>query len=465
MTISALTRVIFCSAVLADWDADGLVYSDANGNAIYQNEIVDVPGHDVKENVKTAPPHTYIDLETLPMEFDWGNIDGTSYLTQSVNQHIPQYCGSCWAFGTLSALADRVKIQRLSRAEITSKPDISLAVQVVLNCGSDIAGSCYGGSPGGVYQWVMQSGIPFSTCQPYLACSSDSSEGFCADVDSSCSAINTCRTCSTFESYGGGCYDIGVYPNLTIAEYGKVTGAESIKAEIFARGPVAVEVNATPLLVYTGGIINMPDESKGTNHVVSIIGWGHDEEVGQYWKVRNSWGEYWGELGFFKIVMGGNQLGIEQYGYWAVPKTWTERNVPCFESGINCQGESLSTHGWNEGQYKENVGRYLIDNPTDFWRWDSGNCITTEQQKVSFALEANTLTVGRNVSYNVRTLIIAGILLSFFSSICGGVTMLLWNKRKGRGHIRLPETGTSSGLSLQVKQDKYYSDNLYVVDN
>jgi hypothetical protein len=34
--------------------------------------------------------------------------------------------------------------------------------------------------------------------QPYLACSAESTEGFCKHVDTSCSAINTCKTCDTF---------------------------------------------------------------------------------------------------------------------------------------------------------------------------------------------------------------------------------------------------------------------------
>ena len=40
--------------------------------------------------------------------------------------------------------------------------------------------------------------ITLDTCQPYLACSNESTEGFCPHVDTTCSAINTCKTCDTF---------------------------------------------------------------------------------------------------------------------------------------------------------------------------------------------------------------------------------------------------------------------------
>ena len=67
---------------------------------------------------------------------------------------------------------------------------------------------------------------------------------------------------------------------------------------------MATGVNAEPLVDYTGGIVR---DTKfwhmNVNHIVSIVGWGTDEETGdQYWIVRNSWGQFWGELGYFRYV-------------------------------------------------------------------------------------------------------------------------------------------------------------------
>jgi cathepsin X len=51
-------------------------------------------------------------LSTLPENLLWNDINGKNFLTVSRNQHIPIYCGSCWVFGSLTALADRLKIMR-----------------------------------------------------------------------------------------------------------------------------------------------------------------------------------------------------------------------------------------------------------------------------------------------------------------------------------------------------------------
>lgn len=81
---------------------------------------------------------------------------------------------------------------------------------------------------------------------------------------------------------------------------------------------------------YTGGIIDYPQpDDQHITHIVSIVGWG-EEHGKKYWIIRNSFGSYWGEEGFFRIVMGKNALLLEEgHCSYAVPKdTWTtdERN-------------------------------------------------------------------------------------------------------------------------------------------
>jgi hypothetical protein len=45
----------------------------------------------------------------------------------------------------------------------------------------------------------------------------------------------------------------------------------------------------------------------------------------------------WGEMGFFRIVMGKNALGIESEIAWATLGSFTVTNFPCNEDGSNCQ--------------------------------------------------------------------------------------------------------------------------------
>merc|ERR1711998_700531 len=65
---------------------------------------------------------------------------------------------------------------------------------------------------------------------------------------------------------------------------------------------------------------DMTGETK-IRHVVSLVGWGVAEDGTKYWVGRNSWGTFWGENGFFKIVRGKNNLMIESECAWAVPKS------------------------------------------------------------------------------------------------------------------------------------------------
>ena len=217
----------------------------------------------------------------------------------------------------MSALADRIKIARGGNVAGKGPSDINLSVQHILNCAN--VGSCHGGSVDGVYSWLKGAsstgtGISYETSNPYLACSSESSEGFCSGVDTTCSTMNVARTCSTFTSNGGKCVGLTSFPNATISAYGSVQGAANMQNEIYNNGPISCGIDASQILQYTTGISSA--KGTGIDHVISVVGWGN--ENGQdYWIVRNSWGEYWGEMGYLRVALGANALNLEEDCAWA----------------------------------------------------------------------------------------------------------------------------------------------------
>merc|ERR1712212_316649 len=210
------------------------------------------------EEVIIAPlPHEEIRPEDLPASWDWRNVNGKNYMSTTRNQHIPQYCGSCWCMGTTSAIADE-------------------------------------------------------SCNNYQA------------KDQSCNSFNQCGECNWF----GDCFARKKYTLFKVSQYGMIRGGrDAIKAEIYKRGPVSCGIMSTKKLhEYKGGIYKEHHTAPQENHILNIVGWGVENGV-EYWIGRNSWGEPWGERGFFRIVTSqyanGNghewNLGIEDYCAFAVP--------------------------------------------------------------------------------------------------------------------------------------------------
>lgn len=57
-----------------------------------------------------------------------------------------------------------------------------------------------------------------------------------------------------------------------------------------------------------------------TNHAVLLVGYGTDEETKEdYWLVKNSWGTKWGEDGYFRILRGHDECGIESIAVEVTP--------------------------------------------------------------------------------------------------------------------------------------------------
>jgi hypothetical protein len=90
-------------------------------------------------------------------------------------------------------------------------------------------------------------------------------------------------------------------------------GYDLIRQEIYRWGPVATGFNVyEDFLKFDGKSIYKPKPGQVQlgGHAVSIVGWG--TEAGQnYWIMANSWGNKWGNKGYFKIVANDALLQIE----------------------------------------------------------------------------------------------------------------------------------------------------------
>ncbi|TKR69432.1 hypothetical protein L596_021595 [Steinernema carpocapsae] len=257
--------------------------------------------------VKTYPrPWEHAGFEaSIPAEWDWRNVSGVNYCSPNRNQHIPVYCGSCWVFGSTGALNDRFNVARKNRW-----PQIMVSPQEIIACNGK--GTCKGGDVADVYEHAKKEGLVEEGCNNYKA------------VDEQCTAYTRCGSC-----WPGNCFSIQNYTRFRIKDWGQVSGRENMMAEIHHRGPIACAIGATPKfdMNYTGGVYQ-EKSNLTSNHIVSVSGWGMDKETNtEFWIVRNSWGEAWGERGWFRIVTSkylngqGNDynMGIETDCYYADP--------------------------------------------------------------------------------------------------------------------------------------------------
>mmetsp|Transcript_131461 Transcript_131461/g.294142 ORF Transcript_131461/g.294142 Transcript_131461/m.294142 type:complete len:409 (-) Transcript_131461:103-1329(-) len=97
-------------------------------------------------------------------------------------------------------------------------------------------------------------------------------------------------------------------------------------------GPVVVSVAANGWSMYQSGVFGSCAVDAVVNHAVLLIGYGHDQQSGKdYWLIRNSWGDDWGNQGTIKLERHASDEG--EAGYCGIDNNSKE--------GVGCDGDPL----------------------------------------------------------------------------------------------------------------------------
>ncbi len=246
--------------------------------------------------------------EAIPKEFDWRNPTSVRQISKYKNLSDAQIisfinpvfnqgqCGSCWAVSSTMMLSDR-------HAIASRKPYVRLNIPTVLACAESAGDNgCGGGFMQNAGHYFESKGTP-ADCYPY-------NPGM--RVGDSCATVE--EKCGSKERY--------------YAKQGSVRefqgDIDQIQSDIMTNGPVVAGYQVDQsFMTYKGGVFVQPQNMNTVGgHAVVIVGWGKGyagNPDGGYWIVRNSWGEQWGERGYFRFAWntGGDKRDPKYLENWA----------------------------------------------------------------------------------------------------------------------------------------------------
>lgn len=253
-----------------------------------------------KHNLEYA---NYDKTVALPTDYD----TRTAFPQCSTIQRVRDQCGcgSCFAFGAIEAFEDRICIHL--------KKNITLSVEDIISCHDDENMSCQGGNPIAVWQNIFGGskegdGAIQESCYPYQIkpCPCNHHNPNSTLPKCTPEGQGTTPTCSLMSKFA--CENKGVFKATSIA----LIPAALMEQEIHTNGPITVAYEVyDDFLTYTSGIYQRSNSAKALGgHSVKIVGYGVENGV-KYWTVANSWNHEFGEDGFFRIIRGVDECGIE----------------------------------------------------------------------------------------------------------------------------------------------------------
>lgn len=187
-------------------------------------------------------------------------------------------CGACWSFAAVALLESHYLIKY--------KKSISLSEQILIDC---VQNGCSDGDFSYALDYVKANGIS----------------------DKNYKYTGKTGTCPVFKQKSL----IKVKSAVSIPE-----GNEIKMKEVIANiGPVAVAVDCRwpSFILYKSGVYyDDRCSTDAVNHAMIVVGYGRENNQ-DYWLVRNSWGESWGEAGYIKIARNKkSHCGIADYGMY-----------------------------------------------------------------------------------------------------------------------------------------------------
>lgn len=183
-------------------------------------------------------------------------------------------CGSCWAFSSTGAIE--------SAHWIASGESIDLSEQQLVDC-SNLNLGCNGGNQGWAFMYFDNHGAMTESSYPYQA------------VNQKCqySATNT---------------------GIMVPSFTKITpnNVAQMKAALVQQPlSVSIEADTRSFQSYKSGVYNDAAGCGTTlDHAVMAVGYGTDSVGGDYYLIRNSWGASWGEAGYIRFAITGDDAGM-----------------------------------------------------------------------------------------------------------------------------------------------------------